>query len=184
MELRGGLKVTTLRNRILVLLIAFVLCLAITDAGAMSKIESSEAQDLIGEVNKTNEMLSTIGVQFIFGNNLMYCIMMFVPVWGPYYGSIVLYSTGRVLAALGATRGVNPLALFLTLFIYPHAWLEYVSYSLAISESFWLIYASVKYGGKGLRNELSTAAKVMAICAVLLLLAAFVEMYLISSISS
>jgi uncharacterized membrane protein SpoIIM required for sporulation len=181
MEPRGGLRVTTLRNRILVMLVAFVFCMAISVAGAASKIGSSDAQNIVGDFNKTEEMLSTIGVQFIFGNNLMYCIMMFVPVLGPYIGTIVLYSTGRVVAALGATSGADPIRLFLTLFIYPHSWLEYVSYSLAISESFWLIYAAVKYRGRGLRNELSTAAEVMAICAVLLLLAAFAEMYIISS---
>jgi uncharacterized membrane protein SpoIIM required for sporulation len=184
MELYRGLKVTTLRNRILVLLTAFALCIAITAVGAASKIESFEAHNIVGEFNETEKMLNTIGVQFIFGNNLMYCIMMFIPVLGPYYGSIVLYSTGRVLAALGATTGVNPLGLFMTLFIYPHAWLEYVSYSLAISESFWLMFSFVTNRGIGLRNEVSIAAKVMAICAVLLLLAAFTEMYVISAASS
>jgi uncharacterized membrane protein SpoIIM required for sporulation len=184
MEPRGGLRVTTLQNRILVLLVAFVFCIAITVAGAASKIGYSEANNIAGDFKQEAQMLNTIGVQFIFGNNLMYCIMMFVPVLGPYLGSIVLYSTGRVIAALAVTSptvGADPIRLFLTLFIYPHSWLEYVSYSLAISESFWLIYATVKYRGRGLRNELVTAAKVMAICAVLLLLAAFAEMYVISS---
>jgi hypothetical protein len=181
MEPRRGLKATTLQNRILVLLVAFVFCMAITVAGVTSKIGSSDANNIVGDFDKTEQVLNIIGVQFIFGNNLMYCVMMFVPVCGPYICSIVLYSTGRTIAALGATSGVDPLGLFLALFTYPYSWLEYVSYGLAISESFWLIYAAVKHGGRGLRNELSTAAKIMAICAVLLLLAAFAEMYVISS---
>jgi len=163
------------------MLMAFVLCLAITAVGAVSKVESSEAHEIIGEFDKMEELLNDVGLQFIFGNNLMYCMIMFIPALGPYYGLMVLYSTGKVLAALGVTSGVNPLGLFFSLFMYPHAWLEYISYSLAISESFWLIYAIIKDRGRGLRSELSTAAKVMAICAVLLLLAAFAEMYIISS---
>ncbi len=180
-EPRRALRVATLRNRVLVMLIAFVLCIAITAVGAVSRVESSEAHEIIGEFDKLEELLNDVGLQFIFGNNLMYCMIMFVPALGPYYGSLVLYSTGKVLAALGVTSGINPLTLFFSLFIYPHAWLEYISYSLAISESFWLIYAIIKDRSRGLRSELSTAAKVMAICAVLLLLAAFAEMYLITS---
>jgi uncharacterized membrane protein SpoIIM required for sporulation len=183
LEPRVGFKVATLRSRILVMLMTFILCLAVTASGAMSKIEPSEAQGITGEVNNTREMLSTMGVQLIFGNNLMYCIMMFVPLLGPYYGSLVLYSTGRAIAALSVTARVNPLTLFATLFFYPHTWLEFVSYSLAISESFWLIYAVIRYRGRGLRNELPTATKIIAICAVLLLLAAYAEMYIISSAS-
>jgi uncharacterized membrane protein SpoIIM required for sporulation len=183
-RLYRGLKTPTLRNRVIALLVAFTLCVTITAVGTTSKIESLEAHNIVGEFNETEKMLNTISVQFIFGNNLMYRIVMFFPVLGPYYGSMVLYSTGRVLAALGVTTRVNPLGLFITLFIYPHAWLVFVSYSLAISESFWLIYAFVTNRGIGLRNELSTAAKIMAMCVVLLLLAAYTEMYVISAATS
>jgi len=184
MELRRGLNIATFKTRIIVLLIAFVLCLAITASGAMSNIRASEAHDITGQFDKIDEWLNTIGLEFIFGNNLKHCIIMFVPGLGAFYGCFVLYSTGRVLAALGVTAGVNPLGLFITLFIYPYAWLEYLSYSLAISESFWLIYATTRFRKRGLRNELSTAAKIIAICAVLLLLAAFAEMYVITLASS
>ena len=184
MELRRGLKIATFKTRIIVLLIAFVLCLAITASGAMSNVGASEAQDMAGQFDKIDELLNAVGLEFIFGNNLKHCIIMFVPGLGSFYGGFVLYSTGRVLAALGVTAGVNPLELLITLFIYPHAWLEYLSYSLAISESFWLIYATARFRGRGLRNELSTAAKAIAICAVLLLLAAFAEMYVITLVST
>ena len=179
-----GLKSATFKTRIMVLLIAFILCFAITASGAVSTIGASEAQDLTGQFNNLDELLNTVGLEFIFGNNLKHCIIMFVPGAGPFYGGFVLYSTGRVLAALGATESVNPLGLLVTLFIYPHAWLEYISYSLAVSESFWLIYAVVKFGARGFRSELSTAAKTVAVCAVLLLLAAFAEMYVISLASA
>jgi uncharacterized membrane protein SpoIIM required for sporulation len=168
----------------MVLFMAFVICFAITASGSISSIGASEAQDLTGQFNNMDELLNTVGLEFIFGNNLKHCIIMFAPGLGPFYGGFVLYSTGRVLAALGETEGVNPLALLVTLFIYPHAWLEYISYSLAVSESFWLIYAVVKFGVRGFKNELSTAAKIIAVCAVLLLLAALAEMYVITLASA
>jgi hypothetical protein len=179
MELRQGLKVATLKSRILVMLMTFILCIAMTATGAMSRVESSEAQGLVGEIQNL-----PVEVQSIFGNNLMICMVMFVPVLGPYYGSMALYSTGRVFAAYSVASGANPLGLFLTVFGYPFFWLEYLSFSLAISESFWLIYSAARYRGRGLRNELSSAAIVMAICAVLLLIAAFDEIYMISSAST
>jgi len=183
-EPRRAPRIASFRTRILVLLVAFVLCFAITASGAVSAIGASEAQDLTGQFNNLDELLNTAGLEFIFGNNLKHCLIMFVPGAGPFYGGFVLYSTGRVLAALGETESVSPLALLVALFIYPHAWLEYVSYSLAISESFWLVFALVKFGLRGFRGEVSTAAKTIAVCAVLLLLAAFAEMYIISLMSA
>jgi len=177
---RREVRIASFRTRILVLFVAFVICFAITASGAMSVIGASEAQDLTGQFSNLDQLLNAAGLEFIFGNNLKHCLIMFVPGAGPFYGGFVLYSTGRVIAALGATESVNPLGLLVALFIYPHAWLEYISYSLAISESFWLVFALVKFGAKGFRNEVSTAAKIIAVCAVLLLLAAFAEMYIIS----
>ena len=180
-EPRKTFGAVTLRNRVLAVFLAFVLCLTITAAGAVSKVERQEADEIVEEFDRLDDFLSIVGLQFIFGNNLMYCVIMFVPVIGPYYGSYVLYSTGRVLAAFGLASGYNPLELFFSLFVYPHAWLEYVSYSLALSESFWLFYVVIRHRENSLRNELSTAAKIMAICTVLLLLAAVAEMFLITS---
>jgi uncharacterized membrane protein SpoIIM required for sporulation len=175
------LEIATTRNRVKLMLVTLVLCFIITSAGALAQIEFSEADSITQEFQTWQDILGVVGLQIIFGNNLMHCLFMFIPGVGPFYGFYVLYSTGKVLAALGLMTGENPLLLFISLFIYPHAWLEYVSYSLAISENLWLIHAARKYQTKGFRNELSTAAKVMAICAILLLIAAIAEMSIISS---
>jgi hypothetical protein len=175
------LGIATTRNRVLLMLMILALCLAVTSAGALAQVEFSEANDITREYGTLEEVLSVAGLQIIFGNNLMHCLFMFAPALGPFYGFYVLYSTGKVLAAISLTTGTNPLLLFAGLLIYPHAWLEYVSYSLAISESLWLIYVAGKYRTKGFRKEVFTAAKIIAVCAVLLLLGAITEMYLISS---
>jgi predicted RNA-binding Zn-ribbon protein involved in translation (DUF1610 family) len=176
-----SLEIATTRNRVLLMLVTLVLCFAITSAGALEQIEFSEANNITQEFQTFQGMLKAVGLQIIFGNNLMHCLFMFIPGIGPFYGFYVLYSTGKVLAATGLMMGENPLLLFISLFIYPYAWLEYVSYSLAVSESLWLIHAARKYQIKGFRYELSTAAKVIAFCAILLLIAAIAEMNVVSS---
>jgi len=178
------LKAASRKNRFLTFLFALFLCVTVTSAGALSKIDNSEAQLIIENFEKVEEMLQTAGVQLIFGNNMMYCLAMFIPFVGPIGGFYVLYSTGKVLAALSSILGTDPMLLFLSLLIYPHAWLEYVSYSLAVSESIWLSSYALKYRFKGLRAEAVNAAKYISICAILLLAGAFVEMALITLVPS
>jgi len=171
-------RIGTLKSRLIIFAIALILSLAVTSLGATAKLETSEAQDIVQETNTVRDALEVAGVPIIFGNNLMQTLMMFIPGLGSLWGFYVLYNTGRVIAAIGIVAKVDPLLLFASLFIYPFAWLEYISYSLAISESLWLAYAAVRHSFK---RELVTACKVIAICAVLLLLAAFMEMAMIAS---
>jgi uncharacterized membrane protein SpoIIM required for sporulation len=182
-EARREIRVGTLRSRIVTVAVVMVLCFAVTFFGVLTKVDRSEAQTIVGEMNDPEKISKIAGVQIIFGNNLMYCLIMFVPILGPLRGLDVLYSTGRVLAAMGSSFGVDPVSLFMILFVFPHTWMEYISYSLAISESLWLSYSVIKGGFKGFRHELIYAFKAVVICAVLLLLAAFAEVYLTSVLS-
>jgi uncharacterized membrane protein SpoIIM required for sporulation len=175
-------RVGTLKNRVIVMVVVMVICFAVTSLGTLERVESSEAQDILQDMNGLEEMLKVAGVQIIFGNNLMHCLIMSVPALGPFYGLYILHSTGKVLAAIGSAVGTDPLSLFITLLIYPTTWMEYFSYSLAISESTWLLYSVVRRGFRGLKDESTNAAKVVVVCAVLLLLGAFVEMSIISSL--
>jgi len=178
------LQVASRRNRFLAFLFALFLCIAATSMGALSKVNYSEAQVIIEDFEKMEDALQTAGIQLIFGNNMMYCLVMFIPFAGPIGGLYVLYSTGKVLAAWSSTLGTDPMLLFLSLMIYPHAWMEYVSYSLAVSESMWLSFCMLKYGFRGFRAEIINAAKYISICAVLLLIGAFIEVALITLATS
>jgi len=169
------------KNRFLSFLGILLLTMAVTFVGALSKVDSSEAQVMVENFKEIENMLQIAGVQLIFGNNMMYCLVMFIPFLGPITGFYVLFSTGRVLAALGYVLEADPTFLFLNTLIYPHAWLEYVSYSLAISESIWLSFHLLKFRLKGLRAEMMNAAKLISICTVLLLAGAIIEMALIKS---
>jgi len=174
----SGLKRSLLFSAVL------LLCLIVTSAGALSNVNVTEAKTIVKDFNEMEEIIKKVGVRLIFGNNLMYCLVMFIPFIGPISGFYVLYSTGKVLAAISQTVGANPLILLMSIMIFPHAWLEYISYSLAITEGILLSIYIVKYRFRGVRAEAMNVAKYIAVCSILLLIGAAIEMMLISSFST
>ncbi|RLI35730.1 hypothetical protein DRO55_04850 [Candidatus Bathyarchaeota archaeon] len=167
-----------LSNRMVTAAISAIVGFLTTLAGSLSSVDMAEAQMMVNQLDELRKLVDqlTLGTQFIFGNNLMHCLFMFTPVLGPPYGLYVLYQTGRFIAATGVVNGVNPLLLLFATFLFPHAIMEYVAYGIAISESFWLLYMAAKHR---LRAELMNACKAIALAAVLLLAAAFIEVWII-----
>ncbi len=162
----------SLKSRVLVFLIILVLCISITLISALTGIERSEANEIMQEMSKMEDVIKSAGVQIIFGNNLIHTLIMFIPLAGPCWGTYVLYNTGRVFAAYSILYDVDPATLFSMILIHPFAWMEYLSYALAISESLWMIYAVIK---RNFRNEIIVASVTIVVCNVILLLAALVE---------
>lgn len=158
-------------------MIVFLAAIMITIAGVLTPLSASEANELKQELD---EMREKISLQFIFGNNLMICLIMFVPFAGPVFGGYVLYNTGVIIAAESIVEGAPPLIIFLSLFIFPFAWLEFIAYSTALAESFWLFWRLIHRQGK---RELVNVSILISICAVILLAAAIIEMALILSLS-
>jgi len=171
-------------KRSLLFFAVLLLCLIVTSAGALSNVNVTEAKTIVKDFNEMEEIIKKVGVRLIFGNNLMYCLVMFIPFIGPISGFYVLYSTGKVLAAISQTVGANPLILLMSIMIFPHAWLEYISYSLAITEGILLSIYILKYRFRGVRAEAMNVAKYIAVCSILLLIGAAIEMMLISSFST
>jgi len=153
----------------------FVLALIVTIAGTLTPLTSEEVtsmkQDLDG-------LRANVSVQMIFGNNMMITMLMFIPVVGPLFGSYVLYNTGLYIGADTAAMKVNisPVLVFLTYFIFPFAWLEFIAYSMASAASVWLTWRIIQRKAK---YELVRTCIFIAICAVLLLIGAVIEVVLI-----
>ena len=164
-------------NRRTTLIIMVLLCIIVTFFGALLPINVSEAKERFKEYSKVEEAINNFGVAIIYGNNLMHNVIMFTPLIGPLYGLYVLFSTGRFIAALALLRGSNPVILMLSVLAFPHAWIEYLSYALAMSESYWLTSMIIKHR---LKDEAAVFFKTMSMCALLLLAAAFIEMFLIN----
>ena len=166
------------RERIPVFLVTFMLCLAATAIGTLARVDRSEATRIFREVEEQTESVKNSGFQLIFTNNLRIMLMMFIPVFGPIWGFIVLYNTGRLLAVFSMFHGINPLLIFLSLLPYPFAIMEYVSYALAISESLMLTRSIIK---RDFKNGIIVALIVMVICMAALFLAAIIEWFYISA---
>jgi len=162
----------SLRTRVIVFLAVLFLCFISTILGTLARVNLTEALRIERDVENLRTAIRVVGVQVIFGNNFMYTMIMFVPVIGPGWGFFILYNTGRVIAAIAAINRVNPIFLLSLLFLQMHAWMEYVSYSLAISESLILTYSIIK---RSFKNELKNMSVILTICSIILLLAAIIE---------
>jgi len=167
-------NIPTKIQRILTIAMVFLLSIIITVAGALTPLSLEDANEI---EQQSEEMLGNISAQFFFGNNFMICLAMFTPIVGPIFGCYVLYSTGVVIAAQSITHGLSPLMVFLFLFVSPHTWLEFLALSVAFAESFWLAWRMIQHRGK---KELVNACVLVSICAVILVVAAIIEMALIS----
>jgi len=161
-------------RRVLLAAIFFFLAFSVTLVATLTPLGHEEANDLHNDLEQLRENVS---IQMIFGNNLMICLIMFVPVIGPAFGFYALYNTGVVIAAEGLIAGVSPPLVFIMLFLFPFTWLEFIAYSTALSESVLLFWRLIH--GKG-RKEIVNASILITFCVILLLLGAIVEMALIS----
>lgn len=174
-------KASTRRKRIYSAIAIFVFALVITFIGSLVPLDAQAANQINDELNQTVTSLRQEGVltQFIFGNNFIICLLMFVPVLGPLFGFYALFNTGMVVGAMATAQGY-PLALvFFSLILTPVFWLEFAAYSVAISESVWLFRRIMQGRSRGW-HELKNAGFLVLICAVILLVGAVVEVALIS----
>jgi hypothetical protein len=172
---------STRRKRIYSSSAIFVLATLVTIAGTLVPLSAQEAQAISDNLQETVNTLSETGglTQFIFGNNFMICLLMFIPVIGPLFGFFVLFNTGTVIGGIAATQGVPGVLAFLALVLTPVFWLEFIAYSIAITQSFWLIRRIMR---RRIWLELKTTGLLVTICAVLLLIGAIVETALLALI--
>ena len=167
-------------KRILTVLILFLFSLAVMVISVsipMSTEEiNSKSRDL-GQLQANVKNMSLLErTRFIFSNNMLLCLIMFVPVAGPVFGVFVLYNTGAIIAAQSLANHVPPTLYLFLLFLFPFTWLEFIAYSTAFSESYWFVRRLFQH--RGLR-ELKNLGILMIISAALLALGALIEASLI-----
>jgi uncharacterized membrane protein SpoIIM required for sporulation len=172
-------------RRILTIIAFFLLSATITAAGVLTplSLEDSEAisEDLRQVQDEIKDMNLWQSTAFIFANNIKICLLMFIPAAGQFIGFYVLYNTGLVIGAESRVMGMPGMIVLAALFIFPHTWLEFTAYSIALAASSWLIWRLFKRQGK---REIVETCKYLAICALILFAAAFIEAYLIVSLPS
>jgi uncharacterized membrane protein SpoIIM required for sporulation len=172
-------------KRFITIFLCFVFCIVITIAGTLTPLNAQDTKSLNDEIDQTRTSFKNMtlwdGALSLFENNFVIDLIMFIPVAGQLYGSFALYNTGLILSAQSTTADINPMhwpapLIFLANFIAPHQLLEFIACATAFAASIWLFWRIIK--GQG-RRELVRTGKFILICAGLLLLAAFIEEYLV-----
>ncbi len=80
----------------------------------------------------------------IFPHNLLIATIEFIPVFGILMFAFSIGTTATVVAVEGTAEHVNGFAIFATLMLLPHSWLELPSYAVAASTSIYIIYLLAK----------------------------------------
>jgi len=169
-------------KRIISIVAFFCISIIVTVAGVLTPLTTEEVNILGEDLSKTQKTVENLQempqISFIFGNNLMICLIGFTPLVGPAFEYYVLYSTGVVISAYSSYEQiqVNPLLLFFLLFLFPFTWLEFIAYSTAIAGSVWLTWRIINRKG---RREIKNTCILISVCAVMLVAAAIIEALLL-----
>jgi len=130
--------------------------------------------DQIGQTLTENKDFSSLTIA-IFVNNCRICLIMFIPIVGAVFGALSLFSTGVAINALSIVQGVPSNLMLLSLIIGPIFWIEFIAYSMGMTESVWLFRRALQ----GRWKELKRAAILIGIAVGLLAIGAIIESWLI-----
>jgi uncharacterized membrane protein SpoIIM required for sporulation len=171
-------KASPKRKRIYSTILIFVIAVLVTILGTLVPLSAQEANQISNDINQTltsNQASGTLP-QYIFLNNFSINLLMFIPIIGPLLGFLILFSTGIALGAIASVQGYPALLGLALLGLTPVFWLEFVSYSIGITESIWLFRRLRQRRWRELKNT----GILIGICAILLLIGAIVETLIIS----
>lgn len=166
------------RRRIYFTIFVFIVAFVVTVIGSFIPLSHQDAQTLSNSLNQTLNTHKSNGnlAQYIFLNNFEICLVMFIPVAGPIIGLLILFDTGVALSAISAIQGYPSYIAIISLIITPVFWLEFAAYSTAMGESIWLFRRLTQRRWRELKNT----GILIGICAVLLVVGALVETWLIN----
>jgi len=179
------------RKRIYSIIFMFVIAVSLTLFGSLVPLSPQFAKEINDSINQTRTQGLENGtlIPSIILNNFGLCLAMFIPLAGAVLGLFIMFNTGLAFSAafqvqsttvastppldITPTTAVIALSVFGLVFL-----LEYVSYSIGMAESIWLFrrLRQRKWG------ELKNTAILIGIVAVLLIVGAVVETWLISTI--
>jgi hypothetical protein len=179
------------RKRIYSILFMLVLAILVTILGSFVPLSAHDAQQINDQINQTRTEGLTNGtlIPSIFINNFALCLAMFIPLAGAVFGLFIMFNTGiafgaeiQVQSATASSTplpSISPLTAIIASLVFGLVFLlEYVSYSIGIAESIWLFRRLTQRRWGELKNTL----KLIGIVAVLLIVGAVVETWLITTI--
>lgn len=178
------------RKRIYSIMFMFVIAVSLTLIGSLVPLSPQFAKEINDSINQTRNQGLENGTlaPSILLNNFGLCLAMFIPLVGAFLGLFIMFNTGLAFSAaiqvqsttaVSTPLDISPTTAVIALLVFGLVFLlEYVSYSIGMAESIWLFQRlrQRKWG------ELKNAAILIVIVAVLLIVGAIVETWLISTI--
>jgi hypothetical protein len=179
------------RKRIYSALFIFVIAVLATLIGLLVPPSPEEAQLIYNQLNTTLAQGSAHNtlVPDIFLNNFPISLIMFIPLAGLGIGMFILFSTGQAFRAIfdiqaasgvatSTATNIPPATAFWALILVAAVFLlEYVSYSIAMTESVWLFRRILQNRWK---SELKPLLILIGIVALLLIVGAIIETYAVT----
>jgi hypothetical protein len=172
------------RKRLYSLLFVFVLAFVMTGLGTLVPLSAQDAKQITDSTNQTIAEGTANGTlaQSIFLNNFPLCLLMFIPLAGFFIGLFIMFSTGIAIGAIirtqsasdvsSAAANITPnIAVLILISAVLTFLMEYISYSIGMSESLWLFRRLLKRRWRELKNT----AILIGVCAALLVIGAIVE---------
>jgi Integral membrane protein DUF95. len=171
-------SIPTRRKRIYSILFILLLAIIALIIGSTTTFDHNTAVARSNSLNQTlNRAIASDNlVQTIFINNFSLTLLMFIPLIGAGIGLFIMYNTGVGLAAIATVQGYPAYLGIASLIINPIFWLEFVSYSIAMASSIWLIRRLLQERW----GELKWTAASIGVCALLLILGAIIEAWQIT----
>jgi|YelNatPaOPRAMG01_1025707.scaffolds.fasta_scaffold71582_2 hypothetical protein len=164
------------RRWLIAVVAVLALEVAIYVSMAAMPISSADAEELVKGARQLLEGVQGVSFVYqvlgIFTNNIRIAALEFVPALGWVIFLASATTTGRVLAALASSSQIPWQLIALSLFASPHAWLEFIAYSIAVTQGTFLIYSWRKK--RLLFESLRTLFAILAVL-IMLLFAAFLE---------
>lgn len=169
---------STRRKRIYSFLLVFLVAVLAMVTGSFATLSQRQAESISNNLNQTlaQHRANNDLVPYIFLNNFVICLLMFIPIAGAGLGLFILYDTGVALSAISTLQGYPPYVAILSLMATPVFWLEFAAYSIAMAESIWLFRRLLRKQWW----ELKWTAAFIGLCALLLIIGAVVEVFIIS----
>ena len=161
-----------------VFLFTLFLIIIIIAIGSSSTLSTTESSDILEQLKS---QLPKVDTAPIFVNNFLIAAFMFVPILGPAAGVIILHTTGVVIAASSVSANLPGVFILLGLLVLPFTWLEFISYSIAMTQS---IFLTLGFFRRSLKKELRRTAFLLIVVFIMLLVAAFIETFLIKSLQN
>ncbi len=184
------LEASPKRKRIYSLGVMFILAASATIIGTLVPVDPTTAQMISDQLNQTVTQGTAQGtlISDIFINNFTLCLLMFIPLAGAGIGLFILFSTGQAFRAVfeiqaasgvaSATPEIQATTAILALVMIGAVFLlEYLSYTIGMTESIWLFRRIMQNQWK---RELKYLLIFIGAVALLLIIGAVVETYTLS----